>query len=187
MKLTAKQERFVSEYLIDLNATQAAIRAGYSERTAEQQGYQLLQKTSVAEAISKAQNKTATKLEITKERIVEELAKIAFADIRKAVRWGKSPIDTTSENASPNGLGLYPVELVPSETIADDIAAAVSEVSLTRTGIKIKMHDKKSALVDLAKMLGLMVEKHEHTGKDGKPIEVKTLADFYANPQSGTS
>ncbi|WP_374846658.1 terminase small subunit [Brucella ciceri] len=164
MSLTPKQERFVAEYLIDLNATQAAIRAGYSEKTAQQQGSRLLLNVLVQEAIAKGREKTAAKLEITKERIVEELAKIAFADIRKAVRWGKSPIDTTSENASPNGLGIYPVELVPSEEIEDEIAAAVSEVSLTQTGIKIKMHDKKAALVDIAKLLGFMVEKHEHSG-----------------------
>ncbi len=164
MSLTPKQERFVAEYLIDLNATQAAIRAGYSEKTAQQQGSRLLLNVKVQEAITKGREKTAAKLEITKERIVDELAKIAFADIRKAVRWGRSPIDASSENANPNGLGIYPVELVPSEEIEDDIAAAVSEVSLTQTGIKIKMHDKKAALVDIAKLLGFMVEKHEHSG-----------------------
>jgi phage terminase small subunit len=52
--MTDKQKRFVEEYLIDLNATQAAIRAGYSPDTAEVQGYQLLQKTSVSSAMSKA-------------------------------------------------------------------------------------------------------------------------------------
>jgi len=164
VSLTPKQERFVAEYLIDLNATQAAIRAGYSEKTAQQQGSRLLLNVKVQEAITKGREKTAAKLEITKERIVDELAKIAFADIRKAVRWGRSPIDASSENANPNGLGIYPVELVPSEEIEDDIAAAVSEVSLTQTGIKIKMHDKKAALVDIAKLLGFMVEKHEHSG-----------------------
>lgn len=164
MSLTPKQERFVAEYLIDLNATQAAIRAGYSQKTAQQQGSRLLLNVLVQEAIAKGREKTAAKLEITKERIVDELAKIAFADIRKAVRWGKSPIDASSENANPNGLGIYPVELVPSEEIEDEIAAAVSEVSLTQTGIKIKMHDKKAALVDIAKLLGFMVEKHEHSG-----------------------
>ncbi|MBA8838348.1 phage terminase small subunit [Ochrobactrum sp. RH2CCR150] len=99
MTLTAKQERFVAEYLIDLNATQAAIRAGYSEKTAQQQRSRLLLNVLVQEAIAKGREKTAAKLEITKERIVDELAKIAFADIRKAVRWGKSPIDTSLDNA----------------------------------------------------------------------------------------
>lgn len=54
--LTDKQQRFVDEYLIDLNATQAAIRAGYSEKTADSIGLQLLRKTQVAEAIEEAQN-----------------------------------------------------------------------------------------------------------------------------------
>lgn len=185
MKLTAKQERFISEYLIDLNATQAAIRAGYSEKTATEQASRLLTNVKVQETISKAQNKTATKLEITKDRIVEELAKIAFADMRKAVKWG--PTQNTKQMIDGTVVVSSGVTLIDSSELDDDTAAAVSEIANTREGVKIKLHDKKTALVDLAKMLGFMVEKHEHTGKDGKPIEVKTLADFYANPQSGTS
>lgn len=163
-KLSPRQDRFVAEYLIDLNATQAAIRAGYSKKTAQEQGSRLLSNAMVAEAIQRRQSRIAAKLEITQESVVAELAKIAFADIRKAVRWGRSPIDATSENASPNGLGIYPVELVPSEEIDDATAAAVSEVSLTQTGVKIKMHDKKSALVDLGKHLGMFKEQVEHSG-----------------------
>ncbi|RWG02558.1 terminase small subunit [Mesorhizobium sp.] len=169
-ELTPKQALFVNEYLVDLNATAAAKRAGYSELTAQVQGSRLLSNVMVAEAIATRQAAIADRLGVTQEKIVAELAKIAFADIRKAVRWGKSPVDTKSENADPNGLGVYPVELVPSETIDDDTAAAVSEVSLTQTGIKIKMHDKKSALVDLGKHLGMFKERVEHTGKDGAPL-----------------
>lgn len=113
---------------------------------------------------SEATQKAMERLSITKERIAAELAKIGFADIRQAVRWGRSPIDEKSEHASPNGLGIYPVELVPSEIIDDDIAAAISEVSLTQSGVKIKMYDKRAALVDLAKMMGYVIEKHEHSG-----------------------
>lgn len=169
-ELTPKQALFVNEYLVDLNATAAAKRAGYSELTAQVQGSRLLSNVMVAEAIAARQAAIADRLGVTQEKIVAELAKIAFADIRKAVRWGKSPVDTKSENADPNGLGVYPVELVPSETIDDDTAAAVSEGSLTQTGIKIKMHDKKSALVDLGKHLGMFKERVEHTGKDGAPL-----------------
>ena len=172
-KLTDKQARFVEEYLVDLNATQAAIRAGYSEKTANEQGPRLLVNVSVSQAIAKAQLARSKRTEVTQDRVVKELAKIAFADIRQAVRWGKSPIDTESENAEPNGLGRYPVELVPSEEIDDDIAAAVSEVSLTQAGIKIKMHDKKGALVDLGKHLGMFVERKEI----GAPGEFAQLSD----------
>ncbi|NGP40968.1 terminase small subunit [Acinetobacter sp. GC2] len=64
--LTDKQQRFVDEYLIDLNATQAAIRAGYSEKTADSIGLQLLRKTQVAEAIEEAQN--LSKLNVQKAK-----------------------------------------------------------------------------------------------------------------------
>lgn len=73
MKLTEKQKRFVEEYLIDLNATQAAIRAGYRENSAMEQGYQLLQKTSVQHAIQQAQNKRSKRTEISQDDVIKGL------------------------------------------------------------------------------------------------------------------
>lgn len=78
-RLTEKQKLFVAEYLVDLNATQAAIRAGYSEKTAEQIGYQLLQKTLVQDAIQEAREKRQQRTEITQDMVVEELRAVAFA------------------------------------------------------------------------------------------------------------
>lgn len=75
--LTAKQAAFVREYLIDLNAKQAAIRAGYSEKTAEQQGYQLLQNSSVAAAIQQAMDERSKKTEITAEYVLTSIQKVA--------------------------------------------------------------------------------------------------------------
>lgn len=72
-KLTAKQQRFCDEYLIDLNATQAAIRAGYSPKTAEQLAYQLLQKTSVQNHISELQKKREERTEITQDNAKRSL------------------------------------------------------------------------------------------------------------------
>ena len=71
--LTPKQQRFVEEYLCDLNATQAAIRAGYSEKTAEQQGYDNLRKPQIAEAIRIALAKRSAKVEVTAEMVVTGL------------------------------------------------------------------------------------------------------------------
>ena len=71
--LTPRQELFVAEYLVDLNAKQAAIRAGYSARTAEQQAYQLLQKTSVANAISTKVSERAAMLDVSAERVLRGL------------------------------------------------------------------------------------------------------------------
>lgn len=71
--LTPKQQRFVAEYLIDLNATQAAIRAGYSKKTAQQQSSRLLLNVVVAEAIAKGQAKVSGSLEITAEKVLRNL------------------------------------------------------------------------------------------------------------------
>lgn len=81
MSLTAKQARFVEEYLVDLNATQAATRAGYSVRTAKEQGYELLSKPLVSEAIAAAQAVRAEKVGMTAQRVLEQLAAFAMADL----------------------------------------------------------------------------------------------------------
>lgn len=73
MALTAKQQMFVAEYLIDLNATQAAIRAGYSKRTAEWQGPQLLGKTHVSAAIQQAMNERAKRIKRTADDVLADI------------------------------------------------------------------------------------------------------------------
>jgi len=77
-KLTAKQKRFVEEYLIDLNATQAAIRAGYSAKTANEQGARLLANVSVQDVVSRKMAERSKRTGISQDRIVLELARIAF-------------------------------------------------------------------------------------------------------------
>lgn len=163
----ARHEAFAQALAKGMTATDAYAAAGYKgDRTAASRlSTNVNIKQRVSEITGRVNERVIDKLAITKERVAAELAKIAFLDIREAVRWGRSPVDTESENASPNGLGIYPVELVPSDMISDEAAAAVSEVSLTQTGVKIKMHDKRAALMDLAKLMGFIVEKHEHSGE----------------------
>ena len=79
-RLTEKQKRFVDEYLIDLNATQAAIRAGYSVNRASELGYQLLQKTTVCAEIQKRRQDRERRTEITQDKVLEEIGKVAFHD-----------------------------------------------------------------------------------------------------------
>ena len=97
-KLTEKQQRFVDEYLIDLNATQAAIRAGYSVKTAQEQGYQLLQKTSVQQAISEAMAERNKRTGVNQDRVVLELAKIAFLKMTDVVDSHGQIIEGASED-----------------------------------------------------------------------------------------
>lgn len=113
--MTPKQERFVQEYLIDLNATQAAIRAGYSEKTAEQYAHQLLKKPLVKEAIRDARAQRAEFVALTQEEIIEglrrdiELARQAGRDPWKGwellgKHWGvedRVRVDQTSRDVSP--------------------------------------------------------------------------------------
>lgn len=150
--LTPKQARFVEEYLIDLNATQAAIRAGYSPRTAEWIGPQLLGKTHVRERIETAQRERSARTGVTADRVVMEIARLAFADPRSVMRWG------------PNGL-----ELKPSEDLTDDAAAMISEVaesvSQARSSMKVKFHSKVAALEQLAKHVGLYNDKAANPGQ----------------------
>lgn len=79
--MTPKQERFVREFLIDLNATQAAIRAGYSKKTAKEIGYENLTKPHIAEAVSNAQNKVLKSIEMDAAEVLKELSKIARTKI----------------------------------------------------------------------------------------------------------
>ncbi len=169
MSLTPKQERFVAEYLIDLNATQAAIRAGYSEKTAQQQGSRLLLNVLVQEAIAKGREKTAAKLEITKERIVEELAKIGFSNMLDYMRAGTDgdPYLDFSNLTREQAAAL-------AEVTVEDFKDGRGEDARDVRRIKFKLHDKKGALVDMARMLGFMIEKHEHSGPDGGPIQTET-------------
>lgn len=170
-KLPPRQARFVDEYMIDLNATQAAIRAGYSAKTANEQGARLLAKVSVKEALSERMKAREVRTEITQDRVLAELAKIGFADIRRALEWGPDVMvvdEQTGETAVSNG-----VALVPSEKIDSDTALAISEISQTANGIKIKMHDKRAALVDIGRHLGMFKDKVELSGS----LSLKDMSD----------
>lgn len=179
MTLTDKQQRFVAEYLIDLNATQAAIRAGYSEATAYSQGQRLLKNVEVEKAISAAMKIRADRTDITADRVLKELAKIGFADIRKAVKW-QSALVTEEDNPEGGDIAVIKtvvtntVQMVASDELDDGTAAAISEISQNATGgVKIKLHDKRAALVDIGRHLGMFKDKIEVTGADGGPIQTE--------------
>ena len=174
-ELTAKQRAFVREYLLDLNATQAAIRAGYSEKTAYSVGHENLNKPVIAAAIEAAMKNRADRTDITADRVLRELAKIGFSDIRKAVKWQSAMI---TEEDNPDGgdvavlkhIVTNTVQMVASNDLDDETAAAISEVSQNATGgVKIKLHDKRAALVDLGKHLGLF---KDDAGKAGLSVTV---------------
>ena len=89
-KLTDKQKRFCEEYLIDLNATKAAIRAGYKEKTAYAQGQRLLKKVEAQEYLQELMDERSKRTEITADRVLQELAAIAFSDRTELAQVGES-------------------------------------------------------------------------------------------------
>lgn len=146
--LNVKQARFVAEYLIDLNSVAAASRAGYSPKTVHSQGPRLLLHAGIQAAIAEGQAKHLAAVEIDARRVLQELARLATSDVRKLF--------------GANG-GLLPIP-----ELSDDIAAAVSSVEVVardRDGLnveyvhKIRLWDKNTALANLAKHLGLLVDR----------------------------
>ncbi len=132
-KLTEKQQRFVEYYFLSLNATQAAIKAGYSERRASEIGYQLLQKTTVQNRISDMQAKAREMTEITKKEVIQILSSI----IRN---------DTTEFF---DGKKLRPFnELKPDQRLA------IESIKVTKAGIEIKPSNRIQAIQTLSKMVG---------------------------------
>lgn len=147
MALTPKQKRFVTEYLVDLNATQAAIRAGYSAKRASELGYQLLQKTTVQAAVREAMEKRQARTEITQDMVVLELAKIAFAN--------------GAEYAKVVGCGTG-VELKDTDELTGNQRAAIASIKEGKFGIEVKTYDKVQALELLGKHLGLFDSRSGH-------------------------
>lgn len=178
MALTDKQRRFVDEYLVDLNATQAAIRAGYSQKTARQIGDENLSKPDIAKAVQEAQAARSQRTKITQDMVLRELVKIGFSDIRKIVRWGKTELRVTDADDDEGEVteAYHGLALVGADDIDDDTAAAISEISEGREGLKVKLHDKKGALVDIGRHLGMFKDRVEHSGPDGGPIATAAVS-----------
>ena len=144
-KLTAKQKRFVEEYLIDLNATQAAIRAGYKVDNARQTATENLAKPYIAEAIEKALAERSRRTGINQDRVVQELAKIAFVNIADVV-------NTDCEILPDAEADLAAIESVKVKTIP----TKSGEIGVER---EVKLSSKLKALELLGKHLGMWNDK----------------------------
>lgn len=139
-ELTQKQKIFVREYMVDLNAKQAAIRAGYSAKTAHAQASRLLSDAKVGEYLRKKMEARAKRVDLCADDVLEELRKVAFSRITDYVKFGPSGIVLKSSDEMP-----------------DDVAACVQMVSetVTRDGgtVNFKLHSKVDALKTLLQHL----------------------------------
>ena len=169
-KLTNKQKCFVQEYLIDLNATQAAIRAGYSKKTAGITGFHTLKIPKIQAAITRAMQARSKRTEISQDRVLEELARLAFID----------PVDFYDDNGN----------LLSIVDMPEDARRAIGGIEATITNVehtegsrteeslkKIKILDKKGSLEMLGRHLKMFTDKKEVSGPDGKPIGNKWIIE----------
>ena len=147
-KLTPKQLCFVDEYLVDLNATQAAIRAGYSKKTANEQGARLLAKASVQQAIAERIKARSERVQITQDTVLNELAKIALFDPRKL-------FDASGALLHPSQWSDESAGAVASLEILEEFDGTGGERKLIGLTKKLKFWDKNSALEKAMKHLGL--------------------------------
>jgi len=152
MALTPKQSRFVAEYLGDLNACQAAIRAGYSARTAQKIGSENLSKPEVKRAIDEALARRAARVEVKADDVLRELLRLAGTDIGRA-------FDAQGR-------------LLPLAQMPEDVRRAIASVEVLESdegpGVvrKVKFWDKPRALELLGKHLRLFVDKVEHSASE---------------------
>jgi len=161
-KLTPKQKRFIEEFLLDLNGTAAYKRAGYNAKGhgAEVNAAKLLSNTEVASAISAAQAKRSRRIEVTADRVIQELAAIAFADPRKLL--------------TPDG-GMRPMHELDTDTRAALIIEVTQMADADGTPTfsrKVKFADKLVALDKLARHLGLLQDKIKLVGDPENPLMV---------------
>jgi phage terminase small subunit len=158
--------RFATEYLIDLNATEAAKRCGYAEKSAHSQGARLLKTAEIAAIVEKAMADREQRTQIKADDVLRELGVIGFADMRHYIRflddgdiasnWDQMPPEATRAIAEITQEVVY-------QKNADGDPEPVRKT-------KFKLHQKTAALNLIAQHLGMLVQKHEHTGKDGQPL-----------------
>lgn len=149
--MTKKQKRFVEEWLIDLNATQAAIRAGYSPETAYSIGSENLKKPEIRACIEKAMAERSKRTGVNQDRIIMELAKIGFLNPKDLVNFDEATV---------------------KEDAAEEDLAAIASIRVKRFPTKdgegiereIKMHDKTKTLELLGRHLGMFKDKVEVSG-----------------------
>ncbi|RPE05544.1 terminase small subunit [Chitinophaga lutea] len=183
--LEPQQKRFCEEYIIDLNATAAAIRAGYSENSAGSQASDLLKKANIQHFVRQLMGAREQRTEIKADRVLEEIAYIAFArvtDFVKVEAVEEDPTGPIGFNAPEEDDEPQPkrkdskttykiVDVFPTDGIAPEKMAAVASIKQGRNGIEIKLHDKTKCLELLGRHLAMWNDKLQVSTDD----ELKNL------------
>lgn len=163
-KLNAKQQVFIREYLVDKNGKRAAIRAGYSAKTAESMASRLLRNAKVQAELQTALDEQLERVEVRADEVLRELLRLAMIDTSRAY-------DAEGRLLHPKDMPEDVRRAVSSFQVEALLAGRGTEIGTTT---KVKFWDKPRALELLAKHLGLLKERMEVTGKDGGPIQTES-------------
>lgn len=171
MDLTDKQIRFCEEYVVDMNATQAAIRAGYSEKTARQIASEYLSKPNIQEKISLLKKELSEKTGVNAQRVINELARIAFFDMRNLFSADNTMLDIRQ-------LEYNDVAAIASVEVYEEFVGGGADKQFVGQTKKIKLWDKVAALEKLGKHFGIFE-------KDNKQKQtVVTLPSWFNDGES---
>lgn len=162
--LNPKQKRFVERYIIHLNGTRAAVEAGYSAKTAQEQASRLLSHVMVRAALEKAMQKRSERTEITADRVLEEIAAVAFAHMGQYATWGGEKVRLAES----------------SEVDPRAVAEVKQTVNQFGTNVGIKLHDKLAALEKLGKHLGMW--KDDGATGSNPPVKAYPAEDWERLP-----
>ncbi|NFA43984.1 terminase small subunit [Clostridium botulinum] len=173
-KLSERHKRFCDEYLIDLNVTQAAIRAGYTPKYANKKVYALLDKPEIKEYLDKRMNAREKRTEITQDKVLSELAAIAFSNAsdffkvidKKITVNGNEILDTYGKPKT-----YKDVEFINTDNLSDDNKKVISSIKQGANGLEIKLNDKIKALELVGRHLGMFKDKVEINGNVNNPFE----------------
>jgi phage terminase small subunit len=165
-ELSPRQQRFVQEYLVDLNGSAAVVRAGYAQSGCASQARRLLGNAQIAAAVSAARRQVEVRTEVTQDLVLRELARLGFSD-------GRRLFDEQGK-------------LRPIKEWSDADAACISSIEVTRRIVepskggkpavidevhKIKLWDKNAALAKVGQHLGMFVDRQQMLGADGRPVD----------------
>jgi len=177
--LPIKQRTFCEEYILDLNGTQAANRAKYKKNSACEQASELLTKPKIKAYIALLMKARADRTEITPDRVLKELAAIAFANIDDFVKVTEGEeIETTMDadgNPVENKRIYRTVEVFPTDKVDKAKIPAISSIKQGKSGIELKIHDKEKALELLGRHLGMWNDKLQLNADDELKKLYKTV------------
>lgn len=182
MALTPKQRRFVEEYLKDLNASQAAIRAGYTTRRASEMGYQLLHRPEVANAIAELQAERAQRTQIDADYVLRRMIEIDQMDV----------LDIMSDTMELRPVSEWPKvwrQYLSGFDLAELFEGRGEDRTIAGVLKKIRWPDKVKNLELLGRHLGMFKDKVELTGSDGAPLmptTIRLVAEHGSDDQAPT-